>query len=79
MTELQQYKKAHSVMLGEIDELITSLEGAREVFKMGGEKGGQSMGMPGVAHMFVDSIILALTKTIQKAEAVFLDEDPTEE
>lgn len=64
MTELEQYKKAYATLVGQVDEVITDLEAIR----------------PELINQGVPALCAGrLTKALQDAEEIFLDEDAEEE
>lgn len=75
MTQLEQYKRAYATLLGEVDTIITSLEGTIELQDAHPPEDPQLLMM----GAFTRSMVLGLTKAIQNAEEVFLAEDAKEE
>ena len=83
MTDLDRYRNAYSTMLGQVDAMITSLEGVRDLYN------SMSPDMPlddspaALAALqrraFIESMIMGLTKIIRDAEEVFMKPDPQEE
>ena len=65
MTELEQYKKAYSTLVGRVDKIITNLE----IVSKGSDQESANLGLT----------MGALIAALQEAEDIFLDEDPEDE
>lgn len=64
MTKLEQYKKAYALLVGRVDGVITNLEIVSRGTDQ--ESGNLALAMG------------ALTRALQDAEEIFLEEDPEE-